>query len=152
MALPAEEEFNFVAFEPAERRKEAEKKNKAPNIRRQSEDKAYQSAQRKSSTLKTFKLVGAFSVIVVLAFINLYAYSVSDIADRKYDSLYEEYKMAVSDNQRLSMELNSMISLEQIEKTAVEQLGLVKLDPSEIEYVRISTGNKVVVSSGSKTN
>lgn len=152
MALPAEEEFNFVAFEPAERRKEAEKKNKTPNLRRYAEDKAYQSAQRKSSTLKTFKLVGAFSVIVVLAFINLYAYSVSDMADRKYDSLYEDYKMAVSDNQRLSMELNSMISLEQIEKTAVEELGLVKLDPSEIEYVKISTGNKVVVSSGSATN
>ncbi len=152
MALPVEDEFDFSAFETAEQRRASAQKNKTANLTKYVEDKETAHRRRIDATVKSLKLVAVIAIIGTLAFLNLYAYSARDIADRKYDSLTEEYNMVLSDNQRLSMELNSMISLEQIEIVAVEELGLVKLDQSDIEYVKTSTGNKVVVSAGAATN
>lgn len=152
MALPAKEEFNFSAFETAEQRKARNEKQQGADLRKYVEDKETARRNRLNATVKSVKIVVALAVLGTLSFFNIYVYSLRDTADRKYDLLSEEYNMVLSDNKRLAMELNSMISLEQIEKVAVEELGLVKLDQSEIEYVKTSTGNKVVVSSGEETD
>ena len=56
--------------------------------------------------------------------------------------------MVCGENTELEMKLSNMVSLEQIEKVAVEQLGLVKLNSSDIEFVRLEAENKVLITQG----
>ena len=153
MALPAGQEYDFAAFSPAERRKTEEKKTvelRKLEPRQKTKDEIRQ--EKRAVAVRCVRAVIAGTVLSALCFLNIYGYCKCDIADRKYKSLTEDYEMVQSDNTRLSMELNSMVSLEQIEKIAVEKLGLVKISASDIEYVKISQGNKVIVSSGEATN
>lgn len=155
MALPLEDQFNFAAFEPVERRKAREKEEQKTQLRKytQTAEDIQQAAQdRKKAAQSAFKVIATSVVLFGLFFANLKLYSMSDMADREYSALNEKYSMVVSNNQKLSMELNSMISIEQVEKTAVEELGLVKLDQSQIEYVKTSAGNRVVVGADASEN
>ncbi len=152
MGLPAGQEYDFAAFSPAERRKaEQEQKVELRKLTPQEKTKTQLKQEKKTVIIRCVRTALAGTVLSALCFANIYGYCKCDIEDRKYDNLTEDYNMVQSDNTRLSMELNSMVSLEQIEKIAVEQLGLVKLSASDIEYVKIAKGNKVVVSSGEAT-
>ncbi|MBQ6873387.1 MAG: cell division protein FtsL [Clostridia bacterium] len=150
MAVTARQEFdyNFDAFAPARKREEQPKQPKLKRLDPVVKTEAQIKAESKTALIRMVRNVSLSLAFTVLAVLNIYAYCQSDLQDRKYDQLTEQYEMVQSENTRLSMELNSMVSLEQIEKIAVEQLGLVKLDASEIEYVRLSEGSKVLVSSG----
>ncbi len=152
MALPAGQEYDFAAFSPAERRKaEQENKVELKKLTPLKKTKEELKQEKKTVIIRCFRTAIAATVLSALCFMNIYGYCKCDIEDRKYKNLTEDYEMVQSDNTRLSMELNSMVSLEQIEKIAVEKLGLVKLSASDIEYVKIAKGNKVVVSSGEAT-
>lgn len=150
MAVTARQEFdyNFDAFAPARKREEQPKQPKLKRLDPVVKTEAQIKTESKTALIRMVRNVSLSLAFTVLAVLNIYAYCQSDLQDRKYDQLTEQYEMVQSENTRLSMELNSMVSLEQIEKIAVEQLGLVKLDASEIEYVRLSERSKVLVSSG----
>lgn len=150
MAVTARQdyEYNFDAFSPARKREEQPKKPKLKKVEPVVKTEAQIKAESRKVLIRLVRTVSLSLAFTVLAALNIYAYCQSDLEDRKYDQLTEQYEMIQSENTRLSMELNSMVSLEQIEKIAVEQLGLVKLDASEIEYVKLSEGNKVLISSG----
>ncbi len=153
MALPAGQEYDFAAFSPAERRKAEQKTTvELRKVEPRQKTKEELKQEKRTVAVRCVRAVIAGAVLSALCFMNIYGYCKCDLADRKYKTLTEDYEMVQSDNTRLSMELNSMVSLEQIEKIAVEKLGLVKINASDIEYVRISKGNKVIVSSGESTN
>lgn len=153
MAVTARQDYdyNFDAFSPARKREEQPKKPKLKKVEPVAKTDAQIKAESRKIVVRLVRTVALSLVFTVLAALNIYAYCQSDLQDRKYNELTEKYEMIQSDNTRLSMELNSLVSLEQIERVAVEQLGLVKLDASEIEYVKLSEGNKVLISSGKAT-
>ncbi len=145
MAAP---DYNFDAFAPARKREE---KHSAPPLRKveaPKKNKAELKAESRRVISRTFKAAVICITVSVLAFLNIYGYCQSDLADKEYKELQEKLEMVQSENTRLSMELNSMVSLEQIETVAVEKLGLVKLNAGDIEYVKIAEGSRVVVASG----
>ena len=150
MAVTArqEYEYNFDAFAPARKREEQSQQPKLKKLEPVVRTEAQIKAESRKALIRMVRNVSLSLAFAILAVLNIYAYCQSDLQDRNYDKLTEQYEMVQSENTRLSMELNSMVSLEQIEKIAVEQLGLVKLDASEIEYVKLSEGNKVLISSG----
>lgn len=153
MALPAGQEFDFDAFSPAERRRSEQQKTvELKKLTPREKTKEEIKAEKKAVAVRLTRTVIAGVVLSALCFMNIYGYCSCDAADRKYSDLSEKYEMVQSDNSRLSMELNGMVSLEQIEKIAVEKLGLVKLGAGDIEYVKIAKENKVIVSSGEETN
>ena len=49
---------------------------------------------------------------------------------------------------RLNMELEAMVSLKNIEEYATEELGLTKLENSQVSYVTLDEGERVVTASG----
>ncbi len=59
-------------------------------------------------------------------------------------------KMDIADGEyvRLTAELNSKMSAEKIEDYAVNELGMVKAESYQINYIDLSEGDKVVVSGG----
>lgn len=153
MALPAGQEYDFAAFSPAERRRsEQENKVELRKLTPREKTKEEIKNEKRTVAVRLTRTIVAGVVLSALCFLNIYGYCSCDAADRKYNDLSEKYEMVQSDNTRLSMELNSMVSLEQIEKVAVEDLGLVKLSAGDIEYVKIAKGNKVIVSSGEEMN
>lgn len=142
-------EYDFDAFAPAKKREE--KQNTKPELRKVSEAVKTEGQLKEERSLAFSKIVRWITVSVVFctfAALNIYGYSQIHYQNLEYAKLNEKYEMMQSENTWLSMELNNMISIEQIDKIAVEQLGLVKLNASDIEYVKISEGNKVIVSSG----
>lgn len=153
MAVTArqEYEYDFDAFSPARKREEQQKRPRLTKVEPVAKTQEEIKAESGVIFVRTVRTVALALVFTVLAAVNIFAYCQVDLQDRNYDKLTEQYEMIQSENTRLSMELNSMVSLEQIEKVAVEQLRLVKLDASEIEYVKLSQGNKVLVSSGKST-
>ena len=151
MALPAGQEYDFAAFSPAKKREAEPRTPELKKVAPLKKTREQIREEKRMVAVRCFRAIVAGVVLSTLGFMNIYGYCKCDIAARKYDALTEEYKMVQSDNTRLSMELNSMVSLDQIEKIAVEKLGLVKISSSDIEYVKISKGNKVLVSSGEAT-
>lgn len=57
-----------------------------------------------------------------------------------------EYSEAMSENVRLNSQMASMMSVKNVEKVATQQLGLTKIDESQIEYVTLQSENKGQIS------
>lgn len=54
---------------------------------------------------------------------------------------------AQSEKVRLESELGAMVSVKNVEEVATKQLGLTKMDESQIEYVSLNTENKAEINS-----
>ena len=73
-----------------------------------------------------------------------------DELDRQISAAETKITTAQSENVRLNMQLDSMISLENVEEYARDNLGMVKMESYQIEYIDLSGTDKVTLS-GSKT-
>ncbi len=60
----------------------------------------------------------------------------------------KELEVLQSENVRLNMELEAMVSLKNIEEYATEQLGLSKLEKYQVSYVTLDEGERVVTTQG----
>ena len=65
-------------------------------------------------------------------------------------SVQSDIKIAQGENVRLNAELNSMIASDRIEEYAEKELGMVKAESHQINYIDLSEGDEIVVS-GEKT-
>lgn len=57
-----------------------------------------------------------------------------------------------NENTRLNLEINCKLSLNKVEEYALNNLGLVKISPSQIEYIKLSKSNQVVVKKVDESN
>ena len=73
-----------------------------------------------------------------------------DELDRQISAAETKITTAQSESVRLNMQLDSMISLENVEEYAQNNLGMVKMESYQIEYIDLSGTDKVTLS-GSKT-
>ncbi|MCM1335132.1 MAG: hypothetical protein NC084_11895 [Bacteroides sp.] len=82
-----------------------------------------------------FMAVASIALVVVVAFAILY----SKVQLSEYTVLISEAKtelqLAERENRRLNAELDSMVTLENVEKIASEELGLQKTEGSQIIFV-----------------
>ena len=73
-----------------------------------------------------------------------------DELDRQISAAETKITTAQSENVRLNMQLDSMISLKNVEEYAQTNLGMVKMESYQIEYIDLSGADKVTVS-GART-
>lgn len=64
--------------------------------------------------------------------------------------LEKQLTVAQSENTRLNMELDSRVSLDNVETYARDVLGMSKQERYQIEYIDLSGGNKLVLSENQK--
>jgi len=144
------EVYDFDAFAPSTKRNE-EKKQKEKStvvlipVEKTKSQIAGESRKVKAKTLRAALVCVAAFVALVM---NVYCYQLRDSLDRQITQAQEQYNMMDSQNTELKMQLSNMVSLDRIEKIAVEKLGLVKLNCADIEYVNTNDENRVLVSSG----
>lgn len=68
----------------------------------------------------------------------------------KLAKLEKQLTVAQSENTRLNMELDSRVSLDNVESYARDVLGMSKQERYQIEYIDLSGGNKLVLSEKQK--
>lgn len=159
------EDFDFSAFEPKQssyERNAARKIETAPKRSAQAQKKpemklvekpkmsyAQAKANMHFSFLQSAKIVTVSLVLLVLMSALLYGRMKADELDRQIQNTKSELSVAQSENVRLNMKLDSMISLKNVEEYAQTNLGMVKMENHQIEYIDLSGEDKATVS-GSK--
>ena len=98
---------------------------------------------------RLFAVIGIpVAIITVFVMMNIWAYSVISKYDRQIAAVQSECTVLMGQNSLAVIEQNNLISAEEIERVAVEKLGLVKADKNNITYVNTADNNRVLVSSG----
>ncbi|MBQ8182066.1 MAG: hypothetical protein IJ010_08890 [Ruminococcus sp.] len=63
----------------------------------------------------------------------------------KVASLNDKLELTEAENVRLQSELESRMSAKNVEEYAENVLGMQKIDPSQIEFIKIQTGDVVII-------
>lgn len=92
----------------------------------------------KSVTAGAFVVISLVAVMVLNVRLNETNSSVSAAQKR--------YTTAQSESVRLNMQLESRMSLKNVESYAVSTLGMQKIQASQIQYINLGDSDKVVVS------
>lgn len=100
--------------------------------------------------LQSAKIIAISVFLLAMLSGLLYGRMKVDELDRQISSVQTKISTAQSENVRLNMKLDSMISLENVEQYAQENLGMVKMESYQIEYIDLSGNDKITVS-GTKT-
>ncbi len=147
--MAAERAYDYYAYETAPERvpvrlPDAEKKPELKRAKKTQEEILIY--KEKIANRKLVKVAA-----VVLSFLVLYAvvcnsFIAKDTARRELEKAKEEYVFSQAENRELKSELNNLISAENIDRIAVEELGLVKVTPGSVIYLDADKDNEVIFS------
>ncbi|MBS7390431.1 MAG: hypothetical protein KIG33_08870, partial [Oscillospiraceae bacterium] len=100
--------------------------------------------------LQSAKIIAISVFLLSMLSALLYGRIKVDELDRQISATETKITTAQSENVRLNMQLDSMISLKNVEEYAQTNLGMVKMESYQIEYIDLSGADKVTVS-GART-
>ncbi|MBR6512633.1 MAG: hypothetical protein IKT24_04115 [Clostridia bacterium] len=95
--------------------------------------------------VKVLLVCGLFFFFIAL---QLYSQVQVDELDRELDAINSQIEIVESENTRLAMELDSIISLDKVDDYAQNVLGMVKVENYQISYIDLSGGDEVTQSGG----
>ena len=92
--------------------------------------------------------------VTILLFMVLAIYSrvQLDEINREINSVENQMELAKSDSVRINNELNALISINNVEDYAVNQLGMVKIQEHQVVYVDLSADDYVAKVNGKSVN
>lgn len=107
---------------------------------------AKQIAQEKQATALALKLSVFFAALLIL--FGAYCYSCVGINDAQHalESAQTDLEIHLAQNIELKTKLNALVAGVDIEKYAVEKLGLIKVTPENEVYLNANAGNKIIYS------
>ncbi len=170
MVYRGTEAYDFSLFEP-QVIEEPKKQNKTSGQPKRNNAPARKNASKKANVTKvindlqyeserdaksvaipaTVKKIMCFCALCVsLMVVLLVMQTKNDNLMTEISSVQSEIKIAQGENVRLNAELNSMIASDRIEEYAENELGMVKAESYQINYIDLSEGDEIVVS-GEKT-
>ena len=105
-------------------------------------------AETRRANLRAFKALAC--AFILLGFVGLVIFSRVQLDEISRDISNTQSKMNVlqSENTRLEMQLNSMVSLDKVDDYAQNTLGMVKQEGYQVEYINLSGSDEVLVSGG----
>lgn len=118
------------------------KQNARTTTKQTAEIKVAPKSEPKAHPVRVFALIAA---IVVVASAMIYSQVVLTELGDKVNAVTNDINIVKSENVRKATELDSKMSLKSVEEYAENNLGLVKLDQSRIEYVSLSEDNKIEI-------
>ena len=110
---------------------------------------------RQQTAADTKRIVKAMSVaIAIFLFMALAIYSrvQLDEINREINTIENKIELAKSDEIKINNELNSIISINNVEDYAANQLGMVKVQNHQVVYVDLSSEDYVAVVNGKNTD
>ena len=152
--MAAENAYDYAyGFEPAYApetspvtQPEQEQKPELKKVKKRKID--IQRQNERATNVKLFKITAN-----ICSFLALYALVCSSFAARTeakqaLDAEKEKYIFCEAENRELKVQLNSIVSAENIDRIAVEKLGLVKVAAGDEIYLDTNSGNKVIYRQG----
>ncbi len=112
-------------------------------------DRRLEQARNRNNTLKTMVYVAVFFVGIISILFNQIAITelTNQVSEKttQLEQLENEYRM-------LSTELESSVALSNIQTIITRDLGMAKLDDSQITYVNLSEGDTMTLPEGSDSS
>lgn len=119
-------------------------------VKRQKKSKAQLKREARTTNAKAFRVIG-ITCFLLLAF-GILIMGRAQLTEKsdQLAKMEKQLSIAQSENTRLNMELDSRVSLNNVETYARDVLGMAKQEKYQIEYVDLSIGNKLVLSEDQK--
>ena len=105
-----------------------------------------------SKPMSPVKVLLFLMVIIGLSFSVMYSRAQLNEMGSKVNSATKELEILKSENIRLQTELEEKISLKNVEEYATVELGMEKMDASQVEYVTLTSGNQVEITEESDSS
>ena len=107
-------------------------------------------AREREVNIMAFKLSALMASLLVI--MSVFCYSFVLMNDRQHTLTDMESQLVIhqAKNDELKSELNSMVASVDIERYAVEKLGLIKVSAENEIYIKGDTANKIVFSAETK--
>ncbi len=102
--------------------------------------------EEKLGNRRWFKATAILCVLFILGSLNIAAMTYNDNYYREIQELKYSLELKQSEYDQINAKLNSLVSYDRVEQVAVEQLGLIKIDSADWEYINLMDGNSIVVS------
>lgn len=102
-------------------------------------------AKPRAKTTSPLKVILFLGLIIAMSFSVMFSRAQLTEITTKVNAATKELESLESEKVRLTTELEDKVSLRNVEEYATMELGLEKLDPSQIEYVTLSDGEEVEV-------
>ena len=117
----------------------------APEERRQPRVRVVKTSKNKKRSQNAFKAKCVAYVVLLVVLMSGTVYSRQQLTEIKSDinKSTAELTEIQSENAYLNYELESTVSLRNVETYAEDELGLVKVDSSQVEYISIQDENKI---------
>lgn len=105
-------------------------------------------AEERAATRKLLKVAAFLSAVIVVFAFAVNSFYQRDAAKRSLTEAENNYMLCQSENKELHAKLTALASAENIDRYAVEKLGLVKVTADKEVYLEAETGNKTIYFQG----
>ncbi len=151
--------YNFELFEPAAPRNTStapkiKPNNSRPNLKVVEKPRltaAQEREQNRKALKKTIEIISIAAICLLFLGAVIYSTLKLDEVNREIAAIDKSMNIAKSEKVRLDMELDSIISLDNIENYAVGTLGMSKVQDYQVVYVDLSSSDRVLISDGKET-
>ena len=108
--------------------------------------------QTAAETRKTIKVMCVAMAIVMFMALAIYSRVKLDEINREISSVEKKIELAKSDTVKLQNELNAIVSINNVEEYATNELGMTKVQDYQVYYIDMSSQVRVAVVNGESIN
>ncbi len=139
-------DYGYSNAAPAQPLERKEKRRRVEQQRQINKVQQSESAQGKKATLQVMKAAAFLCVVLAMFAVACNSFIAKDKAKKRLDNANAQLVICQAENKELNAKLTALKSVENIDKFAVEKLGLVKVTPENEIYLGSEKGNRVVLS------
>ena len=150
--MAAEHAYKYDYGSPAVRENQPLPKRepqRRPEFKKYNSPMAERLAEERAATAKLLKLSAFLCAAIVMFSFAVSSFHAKDSAKRELDDIQDHYMLCQSENKELNAKLSALATAENIDRYAVEKLGLVKVTADKEVYLDAETGNKTILYQGS---
>ncbi len=105
-------------------------------------------AETKRANQRALKALSVAAILLCFVGVVIFSRIQLDEINRDIASQQSKLDILESENTKLEMQLNSMVSLDKVDDYAQNVLGMVKQEGYQVDYVNLSGSDEVLVSGG----
>lgn len=129
----------FEVERPRPSYEEEERRYRKPDLKVADQPQQKTKAEIRSEEVRSYKVSAKVVAVALILFAMLaavlYGENMKNQLTHEIAGIEKKLDIANSENTRLNMQLNALVSIDKIEQYATEQLGMVKLNKYQIAYV-----------------
>ena len=108
--------------------------------------------QTAAETRKTIKVMCVAMAVLMFMALAIYSRVKLDEINREISSVEKKIELAQSDAVKLNNELNAIVSINNVEEYATNELGMTKIQDYQVYYIDMSSQDYVAVANGESIN